>query len=104
MDTTLPAFLSYKDARVGLVSHGFIVCIRDFGCIVRFYGDVKGLVPTSELTSEPTDNLKGLFYIGQVRKMAFSQLCFTARYGSDSLGLIIFIQQAGRPTECFEHL
>ncbi|KAM9455011.1 protein RRP5 homolog [Clarias gariepinus] len=68
MDTTLPAFLSYKDARVGLVSHGFIVCIRDFGCIVRFYGDVKGLVPTSELTSEPTDNLKGLFYIGQVVK------------------------------------
>ncbi|XP_034155929.2 protein RRP5 homolog [Pangasianodon hypophthalmus] len=68
METSLPLFLSYTDARVGLVSHGFIVCIKDFGCIVRFYGDVKGLVPTSELTSEPSNNPQSLFYLGQVVK------------------------------------
>lgn len=68
METTLPLFLSYKDARLGLISHGFIVCVKDFGCIVRFYGDVKGLVPLSEMTSEPTKNPQSLFYIGQVRK------------------------------------
>ncbi|XP_058237174.1 protein RRP5 homolog isoform X2 [Hemibagrus wyckioides] len=68
METPLPLFLTYKDARVGLVSHGFIVCIKDFGCIVRFFGEVKGLVPTSELTSETTDHPQSLFYIGQVVK------------------------------------
>lgn len=68
METTLPLFLSYKDARLGLISHGFIVCVKDFGCIVRFYGDVKGLVPLSEMTSEPTKNPQSLFYIGQVVK------------------------------------
>ncbi|KAF7689557.1 hypothetical protein HF521_012910 [Silurus meridionalis] len=68
METTLPLILSYADARVGLVSHGFIVCIKDFGCIVKFYGEVKGLVPMSELTSEPFDNPCSLFYIGQVVK------------------------------------
>ncbi|XP_060716290.1 protein RRP5 homolog [Tachysurus vachellii] len=68
MESPLPVFLTYRDARVGLVSHGFIVCIKDFGCIVRFLGEVKGLVPTSELTSEPCDNPQGLFYIGQVVK------------------------------------
>lgn len=66
METTLPLFLSFSDARVGLVSHGFIVCIKDFGCIVRFFGEVKGLVPMSELTSEPTVNPQSLFYVGQV--------------------------------------
>ncbi|KAK3510814.1 hypothetical protein QTP70_022728 [Hemibagrus guttatus] len=68
METSLPLFLTYMDAHVGLVSHGFIVCIKDFGCIVRFFSEVKGLVPTSELTSEPTDNPQSLFYVGQVVK------------------------------------
>lgn len=77
METALPLFLTYTDARVGLVSHGFIVCIKDFGCIVRFYGEVKGLVPTSELTSEPTNNPQSLFYLGQVRKGLLSVCSFS---------------------------
>ncbi|XP_036412886.1 protein RRP5 homolog isoform X2 [Colossoma macropomum] len=68
MESTLPLFLSYMDARVGLVSHGYIVSIRDFGCIVRFYGDVKGLVPKQELTASSTVNPQSLFYVGQVLK------------------------------------
>lgn len=76
MESPLPVFLTYRDARVGLISHGFIVCIKDFGCIVRFLGEVKGLVPTSELTSEPSDNPQGLFYIGQVRKLLYSPSFF----------------------------
>lgn len=95
METTLPLLASYADARVGLVSHGFIVCIKDFGCIVRFFGDVKGLVPTSELTSEPTNNPQSLFYLGQVRNI--------------DLGLswpdnLIFIQASGNPRLCFKQV
>lgn len=68
LESTLPLFLSFNDARPGRVSHGFIVCIKDFGCIVRFYNNVKGLVPTNQLSSEPIINPEEIFYVGQVRR------------------------------------
>uniref|UniRef100_A0A673NID0 Protein RRP5 homolog n=1 Tax=Sinocyclocheilus rhinocerous TaxID=307959 RepID=A0A673NID0_9TELE len=66
VESTLPLFLSYADTRVGRVSHGFIVCVKDFGCIVRFYEDVKGLVPKAELSTEYVANPEELFFVGQV--------------------------------------
>ncbi|XP_037545618.1 protein RRP5 homolog [Nematolebias whitei] len=68
VESTLPLFLSYSDARPGRVSHGFIVCIKDFGCIVRFYNNVKGLVPLRELSADPISSPQELFYVGQVLK------------------------------------
>ncbi|XP_035493857.2 protein RRP5 homolog [Scophthalmus maximus] len=68
VESSLPLFLSYTDARPGCVSHGYIVSIKDFGCIVRFYNNVKGLVPLSELSSEAISNPEEVFYIGQVLK------------------------------------
>lgn len=67
IESPLPLFLSYADARPGRVSHGYIVCIKDFGCIVRFYNNVKGLVPLRELSSEPILTPQEVFYVGQVR-------------------------------------
>lgn len=67
VDSTLRLFLSYNDALPGRISHGYIVCIKDFGCIVRFYNDVKGLVPLRELSSEAIINPETVFYKGQVR-------------------------------------
>lgn len=68
VESTLPLFLSYADAKVGRISHGFIVCVKDFGCIVRFYEDVKGLVPKAELSTEHVTNPEALFFAGQVRE------------------------------------
>ncbi|RVE75743.1 hypothetical protein OJAV_G00001770 [Oryzias javanicus] len=70
VESPLPLFLSYADARPGRVSHGFVVCVKDFGCIVRFYNDVKGLVPLSQLSSEPILHPEEAFYVGQVLKAA----------------------------------
>lgn len=67
VESTLPIFQSYSDAKVGRISHGVIVFVKKFGCIVRFYGEVKGLVPVAELSTERVDNPEGLFFIGQVR-------------------------------------
>nr|XP_046261090.1 protein RRP5 homolog [Scatophagus argus] len=69
VESSLPLFLSYADARPGCVSHGYIVCMKDFGCIVRFYNNVKGLVPLSELSSEPIICPDEVFYVGQVLKV-----------------------------------
>uniref|UniRef100_A0A673FLS3 S1 motif domain-containing protein n=1 Tax=Sinocyclocheilus rhinocerous TaxID=307959 RepID=A0A673FLS3_9TELE len=66
VESTLPLFLSYADAKVGRVSHGFIICVKAFGCIVRFYGDMKGLVPMQELSTEHVANPEELFFVGQV--------------------------------------
>uniref|UniRef100_A0A8C7HZJ7 Protein RRP5 homolog n=1 Tax=Oncorhynchus kisutch TaxID=8019 RepID=A0A8C7HZJ7_ONCKI len=68
IDSSLPPFLTYEDARRGRVSHGFIVCVKDFGCIVCFYGKVKGLVPPNELSTEPVVVPGNVFYVGQVVK------------------------------------
>ncbi|XP_043108470.1 protein RRP5 homolog [Puntigrus tetrazona] len=66
VESTLPLFLSYADAKVGRISHGYIVSVKDFGCIVRFYGDVKGLVPMQELSKDFVTNPEELFFVGQV--------------------------------------
>lgn len=68
VESSLPLFLSYNDTRPGHVSHGYIVSVKDFGCIVRFYNGVKGLVPLSELSSEPIVRPEDIFYVGQVVK------------------------------------
>lgn len=43
-----------------------MVCAREFGCIVKFYNDVKGLVPRNELSSEPISCPDKVFHEGQV--------------------------------------
>lgn len=68
IESSLPLFLNYVDARPGRVSHGYIVCVKSFGCIVRFYNNVKGLVPPNELSSEAIVSPEEVFYIGQVVK------------------------------------
>ncbi|XP_074542247.1 protein RRP5 homolog isoform X2 [Halichoeres trimaculatus] len=68
LESSLPLFLSYADTRPGRVSHGYIVCIKDFGCIVRFYNNVRGLVPIRELSSEHIISPEEVFYVGQVVK------------------------------------
>lgn len=49
IESSLPLLTDYSDARPGVSSHGFIAAIKDFGCIVVFYNNVKGLVPRVEL-------------------------------------------------------
>ncbi|XP_065151454.2 protein RRP5 homolog [Paramisgurnus dabryanus] len=66
VESTLPIFKAYSDARVGRVSHGCIVCVKKFGCIVRFYGEVKGLVPLREMSTELVADPEELFFVGQV--------------------------------------
>ncbi|XP_072319242.1 protein RRP5 homolog [Eucyclogobius newberryi] len=69
IESSLPLFLSYSDARPGRVSHGYIVCVKNFGCIVRFFNNVKGLVPLNELSCESIVSPEEVFYVGQVVKI-----------------------------------
>ncbi|XP_010131602.1 PREDICTED: protein RRP5 homolog [Buceros rhinoceros silvestris] len=69
VQSKLPVLSTYEDAKPGLITHGFVVCAREFGCIVKFYNDVKGLVPRNELSSEPVSCPDKVFHEGQVVKV-----------------------------------
>nr|XP_033796509.1 protein RRP5 homolog isoform X2 [Geotrypetes seraphini] len=69
VDSKLPIIASYQDVEIGMIAHGFIACIKDFGCIVQFYNEVRGLVPKYELSTEPVPFPEKVFYEGQVMKV-----------------------------------
>ncbi|NWJ03942.1 RRP5 protein, partial [Crypturellus undulatus] len=69
IQSKLPVLSNYEEATPGLITHGFVVCAREFGCIVKFYNDVKGLVPKNELSSEPISSPEEVFHEGQVVKV-----------------------------------
>ncbi|KAJ3186618.1 hypothetical protein HDU85_007438 [Gaertneriomyces sp. JEL0708] len=68
VNSELPRITSYLEAQVGQVSHGVITAVKDFGCLVTFYGNVKALAPLAELTESFVQHPSDLFSIGQVIK------------------------------------
>ncbi|KAK2098932.1 Protein RRP5 [Saguinus oedipus] len=65
VESKLPAITCYADAKPGLQTHGFIIRVKDYGCIVKFYSDVQGLVPKHELSTEYIPDPERVFYTGQ---------------------------------------
>ncbi|XP_034352866.1 protein RRP5 homolog [Arvicanthis niloticus] len=66
----LPAITCYEDAKPGLQTHGVIIRVKDYGCIVKFYNGVQGLVPKHELSAQHIPDPEKVFYTGQVVKVA----------------------------------
>ncbi|XP_063291098.1 protein RRP5 homolog [Pelobates fuscus] len=69
INSKLPIIASYQDAQPGLVTHGVIAAIKNYGCIIKFYNEVQGLALRRELSSEHIQNLEEVFYKGQVVKV-----------------------------------
>ncbi|KAJ3090994.1 hypothetical protein HK102_001993 [Quaeritorhiza haematococci] len=68
MNSNLPAIASYGDVQPGTIAHGVIAAVKDFGCILNFYNDVKALAHVSELSEEFMQNPREFFKEGQVVK------------------------------------
>ena len=49
VESPFPALTDYKDATPGTIFHGVVTTVRDFGCVVRFFNNVRGIVRKSEL-------------------------------------------------------
>ncbi|XP_040848106.1 protein RRP5 homolog [Ochotona curzoniae] len=69
VESKLPAITCYNDAKPGLQTHGVITRVKDYGCLVKFYNDVQGLVPKHELSAEYIPDPENIFYSGQVVKV-----------------------------------
>lgn len=65
----LPAITCYEDAKPDLQTHGVIMRVKEYGCIVKFYNDVQGLVPKHELSAQYIPEPEKVFYPGQVVKV-----------------------------------
>eukprot|EP00850_Spirogloea_muscicola_P013563 SM000092S24531 [mRNA] locus=s92:547777:562774:- [translate_table: standard] len=66
--TKLPIITSIEDAKEGVVSHGVLTGVKDYGCFVSFYNNVKGLAHRSELGLEADSLPSKAFEVGQVVK------------------------------------
>uniref|UniRef100_A0A0D9WWN1 Protein RRP5 homolog n=1 Tax=Leersia perrieri TaxID=77586 RepID=A0A0D9WWN1_9ORYZ len=64
----LDILASYADAKIGLLTHGWITKIEKHGCFVKFYNGVQGFVSRSELGLEPGTDAESVYHIGQVMK------------------------------------
>jgi rRNA biogenesis protein RRP5 len=49
VSSTLPILTQYDDAKRGMATHGFITSLRENGCLVTFYNNVKGFITKAEL-------------------------------------------------------
>ncbi|VAH01605.1 unnamed protein product [Triticum turgidum subsp. durum] len=71
----LEVLASYADAKIGLVTHGWITKIEKHGCFVRFYNGVQG----SELGLEPGIEAESVYHVGQVVKCRIVSVVPTSR-------------------------
>ncbi|KAM3406782.1 hypothetical protein ACQJBY_000696 [Aegilops geniculata] len=75
----LEVLASYADAKIGLVTHGWITKIEKHGCFVRFYNGVQGFVSRSELGLEPGVEAESVYHVGQVVKCRIVSVVPTSR-------------------------
>lgn len=68
LSSKLQPITSYEDAVEGLVTHGWISGVEDYGCFVCFYNNVKGLAHRTELGLDPGVKPESSFQNGQVVK------------------------------------
>ncbi|KAI8821806.1 uncharacterized protein EV422DRAFT_495369 [Fimicolochytrium jonesii] len=68
LNSTLPKVASYEDVKSGDIVHGVIMALKDFGCLVSFFGDVRALAPISELSEKFVEKAADVVTLGQVVK------------------------------------
>ncbi len=66
LDSEINPLTSYSSASVGESYDGFVAATLPFGCIVRFFGGVKAILPNSELNEEFVKDAKTVVFEGQV--------------------------------------
>ncbi|XP_022789365.1 protein RRP5 homolog [Stylophora pistillata] len=98
IESSLPIITEYTQAQPGVSCHGFVVAIKDFGCIVSFYNNIKGLVPRSELGISADTDPRSAFYLGQVL------LCHVLSCEPDQMRLRLSLKKSSRPGPALENV
>ncbi|KAI8058951.1 uncharacterized protein B0P05DRAFT_559162 [Gilbertella persicaria] len=68
INSEYPIFKDIHEIKVGDVSHGVIISIKNNGCVVGYYNNLRAFVPAKEMTETRVDDLSQVFNIGQTVK------------------------------------
>ena len=49
VESLLPLLADYGDAKPGGTHHGVVIAVKDFGYLVQFFNNVRGIVRKPEL-------------------------------------------------------
>ena len=49
IESSLPLLADYEDAKPGKTHHGVVVAVKEFGCLVQFFNNIRGIVRKPEL-------------------------------------------------------
>jgi ribosomal protein S1 len=65
----------YDQLHTGLETYGVVVAIKDFGLLLSFLGDMKGILPRQEISKSISkeQDLTQLYYMGQLIKCTVKQ-------------------------------
>jgi len=96
VESDLPLITQCSDASPGISTHGFITAIKDYGCLVTFYNNVKGLVPRAELGIPADTEPQSAFYVGQV------MLCRVLSCQPDQAKIRLSFKSSSRPGPSLE--
>lgn len=92
LESDLAPLCDYSDAKVGEFYDGYVASIRPFGCIVRFFGDVKAILPLSELTEESfVKEAKEVVFEGQVIR------CRVIRLDREAQSMAVSLRKTDTP-------
>jgi ribosomal protein S1 len=92
LESEIEPLCDYKDAVVGEFYDGYVASIRPFGCIVRFCGDVKAILPLSELTEETfVKEAKEVVFEGQVVR------CRVIRLDKEAQSMAVSLRKTDTP-------
>ena len=66
---------SYDQLYVGMETYGVVVSIKDYGLLLSFLGEIKGILPRQEISKSITkeQDLNELYYLGQLIKCNVKQ-------------------------------
>lgn len=66
----LPLITRFDEVEVGMQTYGVVVSIKDYGLLLGFFDDLKGLLPRDQIsrTLAKTQNLTEIYSIGQLIK------------------------------------
>lgn len=92
IESEIEPLCDYKDAVIGQFYDGYVASIRPFGCIVRFFGDVKAILPLGELTEETfVKDAKEVVFEGQVVR------CRVIRLDKEAQSMAVSLRKTDTP-------
>lgn len=66
----LPLIVDFDDLSIGMQTYGVVVSIKDYGLLIGFFNDLKGLLPRDQISKSmsKSQSLSDVYTIGQIVK------------------------------------